>query len=66
MGIEKTELMACESIYWISINVSIKNHIKILYMSWFSSNTFKRKDNTPQNSSKTMGDSWHRYVYLTQ
>ena len=26
VGIEKTKLLACESIYWIDMNVDIKNH----------------------------------------
>ena len=41
-------------------------HKKVLYMSWFSANTTKRKDNTPWNPNQTMGDSWHRYVHLMQ
>ena len=28
MGIEKTKLLACESIYWVNINVDIENFIK--------------------------------------
>ena len=28
MGIEKTKLLACESVYWSSINAHIKSHIK--------------------------------------
>ena len=28
MGIEKTKLLACESVYWSSINADIKNYIK--------------------------------------
>ena len=28
MGIEKTKLLACESVYWLNINVEIGNHIK--------------------------------------
>ena len=35
-------------------------------MSWFSANTTEGKDNTSNNSSKTMGDSWHRYVHPVQ
>ena len=33
MGIEKTKLLVCESIYWININGDIKKHIKLLCMS---------------------------------
>ena len=29
MGIEKTKLLACESIYWVNINGDIENYIKI-------------------------------------
>ena len=29
MGIEKTKLLACKSVYWIGMNVDIENHIKI-------------------------------------
>ena len=35
-------------------------------MSWFTANTPKRKDNTPQNPRQTIGNSWCRYVHLTQ
>ena len=28
MGIEKTKLLACESVYWSSINTDIENYIK--------------------------------------
>ena len=28
MGIEKTKLLACESVYWSSINADIKRYIK--------------------------------------
>ena len=28
MGIEKTELLACESIYWVNINNDIENYVK--------------------------------------
>ena len=27
--LKKTKLLACESIYWIGMNVDIENHIKI-------------------------------------
>ena len=29
MGIEKTKLVACDSIHWIGMNVDIENYIKI-------------------------------------
>ena len=28
MGIEKTKLLACESIYWVNSNDDIENYIK--------------------------------------
>ena len=28
MGIEKTRLLACESVYWLNINASIQNFMK--------------------------------------
>ena len=28
MGIEKTKLLACESVYWVNINNDIENHVK--------------------------------------
>ena len=28
MGIETNKLLACESVYWVNINVDIENHIK--------------------------------------
>ena len=36
MGIEKTKLLACNSIYWIGMNVDIKNHINTMYIWLFS------------------------------
>ena len=30
MGIEKTKLLAYDSLYWIGMNVDIENHIKIV------------------------------------
>ena len=35
MGIEKTKLMECKSIYWTDINDDIEKHIKLFYISWF-------------------------------
>ena len=29
VGIGKTKLLACKSIYWIGVNLDIKNHINI-------------------------------------
>ena len=56
--------MACESIYWTNIHDYIEKHIKItLHVMIFRN---KRKDNTPCYPSQTMGDSWYRYVHLTQ
>ena len=28
MGIEKTKLLMCESVYWVNINNNIENHVK--------------------------------------
>ena len=40
MGIEKTKLLVCESIYWAYINNDIENYINILYyMSYLPANT---------------------------
>ena len=45
MGIEKTKLPACESIYWININDDMENFIKKLhYMSYISADTTKGQD----------------------
>ena len=33
MGIEKTKLLAHESVYWHSINADIKKYIKLCYLS---------------------------------
>ena len=44
MGIEKTKLLACESIYWININDDIEKHIKIaLHVLIFSKPNQKKK-----------------------
>ena len=45
--IEKTKLLAGKLIYWITSNDDIENYIKLLYMSQFSANPTKRKDNLP-------------------
>ena len=67
MGIQKSNLLVCESIYWPGMNRDIENHIKkLLYPSWFSANTAKGKNNLPWNPRQTMGSSWGRHVYLTQ
>ena len=36
IGIEKAELLACESIPCTGMNNDTENHIKMLYMSWIS------------------------------
>ena len=33
MGIEKTKLLACESVYWADMNVDIEKHIKTVHVS---------------------------------
>ena len=44
MGIEKTKLQACESIYWININDDIKNFIKIaLHVLHFSRHNLRTR-----------------------
>ena len=37
MGIKKTKLLACESVYWMGINVVIESHIKIVLHALTSS-----------------------------
>ena len=66
MGIEKTNVLACESNYWPGMNNDIENLIKLLYMSWFSANTAKGKINSPGNCRQFMGSSWSGHVYPTQ
>ena len=44
--IEKTKLLACESIYWININDDIENVKKLHYMSHVSAHTTKGQDDT--------------------
>ena len=29
MGMEKTKLLACNSVYWVNINNDIENHVKL-------------------------------------
>ena len=46
MGIEKTKLLLCDSIYWIGMNVDIYNHKKnLFYMPQISANTTEGKNN---------------------
>ena len=43
MGIEKTKLLVCKSIYWIGMTVDIENHIKIvLHVLTFSKYSQKK------------------------
>ena len=51
METEKTKLLTWKSIYWTKINDDVEKYIKLLYTSWFTANTTKRKDNIPQNPS---------------
>ena len=48
MGIEKTKLLACESVYWSSINADIENYIKHCAMCLESQQT------QPKEKSSTM------------
>ena len=46
LGIEKTKLLACKSVYWVNINDDIENHIKIeLHALHFSTHS-QGQDNT--------------------
>ena len=58
--------MAYASIYWTNINDDIEKQVKFFSTCLDFQQTQPKKDNTSQNSSQTMGDSWHRYVNLTQ
>ena len=45
MGIEKTHLPTWKSIYWMTMNIDIEKHIKLLYLSWFSTWEYGETDN---------------------
>ena len=49
MGIEKTKLLACKSIYWPNINKGIESVIKLHYMSYISADTAKGQHNPSQH-----------------
>ena len=67
MGIEKNELMVCESINWTNIYDDIEKHIKIaIHVLIFQHTQPKEKIIHHENPRLTMGDSWCRYVHHTQ
>ena len=67
MGIKKTNLLAHKSIHWKNMDADIQKHIKItLNVLIFQQTQPREKDYIPQNPSKNMGDSLHRYVQLIQ
>ena len=43
MQIDKTKLLACESLYWIGMNMDIENHIKIALCGLIFSKCSQRK-----------------------
>ena len=44
IGIIKTKLLTCESIYWVDINTDIKKHIKtVTYVLNFSRHSTRRR-----------------------
>ena len=47
MGIEKTKLLACKSVYWSNINVDIKKYIKtVLHVLSFSRCSQRKRSST--------------------
>ena len=42
LGVEKTKLLACECVYWSSINADIEKYIKQCVIGWLSSEKFLR------------------------
>ena len=66
MGIDKTKLVACESIYWININSDIEKQIKIsLHVLIFSKPNQKEKIilyDIPATPQEIIG----RHVHITQ
>ena len=47
MGIEKTKLLSCESVYWFNINVDIEKYIKTVLHVLVSADTAEGKDHLP-------------------
>ena len=43
MGIQKTKLLAYESVYWIGMNADIENHIKIVLHALTFSKPYNQK-----------------------
>ena len=65
MGIEKTKLLACKSVYWPSINADIENYIKHCAMCLgISADAAKGKDHPPQHTTSTMGHHQCRCIPL--
>ena len=66
MGIEKTKLLAHDSIYWPGMNNDTENHITIaLHVYNFQQTQPKEKNKSPWNSRWTMESIWGRHVYPT-
>ena len=65
MGIGKTKLLACKSIYWICIKCRYwKSYEKLFYMPWVSANSTKRKFYSSWHSRQTVGSDRSGHVYF--
>ena len=63
MGIEKTKLLACESVYWSSINADIENYIKHCATCLEFQQTQPKEKNHPlRYITHTMGDCQCRCI----
>ena len=60
------EALACETIFWISINNIWKMLLKLPYMSLFSGKTDTEQNTTMWDTRKTVGDCWSWYFHIKQ
>ena len=65
MRIEKTKLLAHESVYWSNINADIKIHKTMCYVSWISADAAKGKVNPPWHTTPAMGSSQSRHILIS-
>ena len=63
MGIEKTKILALESILLVQHKCWYqKLHKALCYMSWISADAAKGKDHPPQHTTQTMRGCWCRCI----
>ena len=66
MGVKKTKLLACKSIYCTGMNNDIENPIRIALHVLIFSKCSQKKKYSPWSPRQTIRNSWSRHVLPTQ